>query len=165
VTFNYEMTLVISRMWKPEHVRRFRKPFSNPANFVGEPPRIEAHDSSVFYVTNLLLITWIKWIRKLICMFNVCFSVYRENTKKMLICTERCILGVFAHFENSGSQPWFSVVKITPVIFSKWISKLYEDFENRFESRQVLSATTTHGGATTTRGGKNNSNFHFIFPF
>jgi hypothetical protein len=36
------MTPVISRMWKTETARRFRKSFRIPTHFVGEPPQIAA---------------------------------------------------------------------------------------------------------------------------
>ena len=99
-------------------------------------------DSSVFYVTNLLLITWIKWIRKPICLFNVCFYVNRKNMLKMFICTKKYILEVLAHFDNyMESQPRLFIITITRVVSSMWITDTVRRFrKNVFESRQILSA-------------------------
>ena len=62
-------------------------------------------DLSVFYVSNLPLITWIRPFREPFCVFNVCFHVNRENMQKMLICTKRCTLEVFGAKLEIRSQP------------------------------------------------------------
>ena len=86
----------------------------------------------VKYVHKVLLITWIRLFREPICLFNVCFRVYRKNKKKLVICTKRRILEVFSNSENDRKSTVIFNVKITPVIISMWITETVRRFQKLF---------------------------------
>ena len=94
------------------------------------------------------------------CVFNIILVYFRENTNKLLNLHKRCNLEVFAHSENSGSQPWFSVVKMTSVIISrKWNTDIVRRFRNN------ISNPDNFIGKPPLAVAKLNSNFHLFSLF
>ena len=90
----------------------------------------------VKYVHKASLITWIRLFQKLFVIFNVCFSVYRENTNRLI---NPHVKGVFwrffAHSENEKSTVTFHCQDNTGYLFNVDYQAVYKDFDNRFESR------------------------------
>jgi hypothetical protein len=124
-------------------------------------------DLSVFYVQRTLLITGIKLFRELFVTFNVCFSVNRENTKKMINQHKK------VHFESIRAfrEFWKSTVTFsgqdnTGYLFKCGLSGTIRRFRKTFSNPdKFCRRTTTNRGATTTRGGRNKFTLSFIFPF
>jgi hypothetical protein len=74
--------------------------------------------------------------------------------------TKGAISEVGTHIEKSGNQPWFSEVKMTPVINSrKWNSETVRRFRKPF--RIPINFIGEH----PLLAANINSNFHQIFPF
>ena len=117
-------------------------------------------------MTNLLLITWIKWIRKLICVFNVCFSVNRENTKKMLICTKRCILEVLARirkldWKSTVTFQWWNDTGHFSDVETRACTKILETVPN---PNTIVSESPHTIAQLPQTVAKYISNHHLIFP-
>jgi hypothetical protein len=124
-------------------------------------------DLHIFVAQIVLLITWIKWIWKLICTFNACFSVNRENIKKLINRHKRCILEVLARIRklNRKSTVTFRYWNDTghfSDVETRACTKILETVpnpENYFGEPPHTEAQPPH--AVT----EPNWNLHFIFPY
>ena len=90
--------------------------------------------------------TWIELFWKLICLFNVCFSMFQGKYEQNALFVQKVHFRGFSANPKieSKSQPWLFDIELTPVIFSDVeIKACTKISKNVFESRQCCRRTTT----------------------
>ena len=89
--------------------------------------QVWGRDVDVKYVHKASLITWIRLFWKIYCLFNMCFRVNRENTKKLINRHKRCILEVLTWIwpGNFVSKPPRAVAKINSTSIFFFVFSLF----------------------------------------